>query len=146
MTDHASAGAVTDADTWQVLASALPNTSSVMTILTKPRRAAHDAPLDDIRRIFGLSEAELGDLFAVRRQSIEDWRKRGVPPSRRATLDHSADLARALERELIAAHIPQVVRTRDAWLGNKNILETLEASGVEKVYGYLHRLFAYTGS
>jgi hypothetical protein len=117
-----------------------------MTTLTKPRRTAHDAQLDDIRRIFGLSEAELGDLFAVRRQSIEDWRKRGVPPSRRATLDHIADLARALERELIPAHIPQVVRTRDAWLGNKNILETLEASGVEKVYGYLHRLFSYTGS
>jgi len=117
-----------------------------MTTLTKPRRVTHDGPLDDIRRIFGLSESELGDLFAVRRQSIEDWRRRGVPAARRATLDQIAGLARALERELIPAHIPQVVRTRDAWLGNKNILETLESSGVEKVYGYLHRLFSYAGS
>lgn len=117
-----------------------------MTTLTKPRRAAQDPTLDDIRRIFGLSEGELGDLFAVRRQSIEDWRKRGVPPTRRATLDQLVGLARALERELVPAHIPQVVRTRDAWLGNKNILETLESSGVEKVYGYLHRLFSYAGS
>jgi hypothetical protein len=117
-----------------------------MATLTKPRRTLTDPLLDDIRRIFGLSEGELGDLFTVRRQSIEDWRRRGVPAARRATLEQIADLARALERELIASHIPQVVRTRDAWLGNKNILETLEASGVEKVYGYLHRLFSYPGS
>lgn len=117
-----------------------------MTTLTKPRRTSHDAQLDDIRRIFGLSEAELGDLFAVRRQSIEDWRRRGVPAARRATLEQIAGLARALERELITSHIPQVVRTRDAWLGNKNILETLESSGVEKVYGYLHRLFSYANA
>ena len=116
-----------------------------MPTLTKTRRT-YEPMLDDIRRIFGLSEAELGDLFAVRRQSIEDWRKRGVPAARRATLEQFAGLARSLERELIPSHIPQVVRTRDAWLGNKNILETLESSGVEKVYGYLHRLFAYPGS
>ena len=117
-----------------------------MATLTKPRRTAHEPMLDDIRRIFGLSEAELGDLFAVRRQSIEDWRKRGVPAARRASLEQIAGLARALEREIIPSHIPQVVRTRDAWLGNKNILETIESSGVEKVYGYLHRLFSYAGS
>jgi len=116
-----------------------------MATLTKPRRT-HEPMLDDIRRIFGLSEAELGDLFAVRRQSIEDWRKRGVPAARRASLEQIAGLARALEREVIPSHIPQVVRTRDAWLGNKNILETIESSGVEKVYGYLHRLFTYAGS
>ncbi|MBV8082388.1 MAG: hypothetical protein JO293_02780 [Candidatus Eremiobacteraeota bacterium] len=116
-----------------------------MTTLTKSRRA-HEPALDDIRRIFGLSEAELGDLFAVRRQSIDDWRRRGVPVARRATLEQIAGLARALERELIPTHIPEVVRTRDAWLGNKNILETIESSGVEKVYGYLHRLFSYSGS
>jgi hypothetical protein len=116
-----------------------------MATLTKTRRV-HEPALDEIRRIFGLSEAELGDLFAVRRQSIEDWRRRGVPAARRATLEQIAGLARALERELIPTHIPEVVRTRDAWLSNKNILETIETGGVERVYGYLHRLFSYSGS
>lgn len=104
-----------------------------------------EAALDEIRSILKLSEAELADLFGVRRQSLGEWRVKGVPTARRATLGKLRDLARVLSRELLPDHIGEVVRTRDEWLGGRTILQTLTRDGVEPVYGYLHRLFSYTG-
>jgi len=101
--------------------------------------------LDQIRSTFDLSEGELGDLFGVRRQSIAEWRTNGVPLQRIATLEHVAALADVLRRELIPSHIPEIVRRKDAWLDNKSILQTIEYDGVDRVYGYLHRLFTYAG-
>ena len=42
--------------------------------------------------------------------------------------------------------IVPIVRTPDAWLGNRTILETLRAEGVDPIYAYLGRLFNYSGS
>ena len=101
--------------------------------------------LDQIQSIFALNESELGDLFGVRRQSLSEWREYGVPLRRLATVEHVAALARALRKELIASHIPEIVRRKDAWLGEKTILQTIAHEGVDRVYGYLHRLFNYVG-
>jgi hypothetical protein len=35
------------------------------------------------------------------------------------------------------------VRTPDAWLDGKTILQTIAEGGVEPVFAYLHRLFSY---
>ncbi len=56
-----------------------------------------------------------------------------------------ADLARVFQRNIIASRIPEVVTTSDAWLGNKTLLEVLEADGVDPIYSYPARLFAYQG-
>ncbi len=104
------------------------------------------AELDDIARIFGISETGLGRLFRVERQSVSEWRKKGVPLTRRASVERVADLARALEREIVPSRIPEVVNTKDKWLDGRSILETIAIGGPEPVYGYLHRLFAYGGA
>lgn len=110
------------------------------------RHVGPERLLDQIRSTFDLSEGELGDLFGVRRQSIAEWRTSGIPSQRIATLEHLAALAKVLRRELIPSHIPEIVRRKDAWLNNRSILQTIEHEGVDRVYGYLHRLFTYAGS
>lgn len=87
----------------------------------------------------------MADLFGVRQPSLAEWRSRGIPATRRASVERLHELARVLQREVLAARIPEIVRTRDEWLGGRSILEVIRAEGVEPVYGYLARLFAYAG-
>jgi hypothetical protein len=101
--------------------------------------------LDEIVATFGLSETELADLFGVRRPSLAGWREHGLPQARRATAERLHDLAMVFRRELIASRIAEIVRTKDDWLGGRTILETIKIDGPEHVYGYLHRLFSYSG-
>lgn len=101
------------------------------------------ALLDDIANTFGLSDTELADLFGVRRPSLAGWREHGLPQGRQATAERLHDLAKVFRREIIASRIPEIVRTRDEWLGDRSILETIRRDGVEPIYGYLRRLFAY---
>ncbi len=99
--------------------------------------------LDEIAETLGLKETELADLFGVRRPSVSGWREAGIPRTRQASVERLLDLARVLAREMKASRIPQIVRTKDEWLGGLTILETIARNGVEPIYGYLHRLFAY---
>ena len=111
-----------------------------------PSLAPDSRILDRIRDVFQLSEHELAALFCVQRQSISGWRENGVPQARRASLERLDDLARVIRDEVIQSRIPQIVRTKDAWLGNRTILETIRTDGPEAVCGYLARLFTYNGT
>lgn len=104
------------------------------------------AELTEIRQVFGLSKAELADLLGRRAQSVVEWETRGIPNDRRASVERLLDLARVFQKRVIASRIPEVVRTPDAWLGNRTILETLRAEGVDPIYAYLGRLFNYSGT
>jgi hypothetical protein len=50
---------------------------------------------------------------------------------------------RLFRHKLIASRIPEIVRTPDAWLNDRSILETLRLEGVDPIYAYLGRLFSY---
>jgi len=102
--------------------------------------------MDAIRDIFGISEAELADLFRLRRQSTQLWRTKGIPQTRQASVERCAELARAMQREIVPTRIPEIVRTKDAWLGGHTILETIAQRGPDAIYAYLHRLFSYTAT
>lgn len=111
-----------------------------------PRTLAPDAhELDEVCRILGLSQTELADLFHVRQPSLAQWRVSGIPANRRASVERLVEFARILERELIASRIPEIVRTLDDWLEGRSILQTIRERGVDPVYAYLSRLFAYQG-
>jgi hypothetical protein len=99
--------------------------------------------LDHIGDVFGLNDSGIGSLFNVQRQSVIGWREHGIPPGRRATVERLCDLADVLHREIIPTRIPEIVRTKDEWLGNRSILETIRAEGPEAIYSYLKRLFSY---
>ena len=116
-----------------------------MAVQLRPDPTASGELLDEIRATFALSESELADLFGVRRPSLVAWRTTGIPPARRATAERLQDLARVFHHHLLPTRIPGVVRTPDAWLGGRTILDVLKTEGPAPVYSYLGRLFAYDG-
>jgi len=101
--------------------------------------------LKEIREVFGLTKSEMADLLGRRAQSLIEWETRGVPQEKRASVERLLDLAHLFRRRVIASRIPEIVRTPDSWLGNRTILETLRADGVDPIYAYLGRLFHYSG-
>ncbi len=102
--------------------------------------------LDEIREVFGLTGSEMADLLGRRAQSISEWETRGIPREKRASVERLLDLAQVFRKRVIASRIPEIVRTPDAWLGNRTILETLRVDGVDPIYAYLGRLFGYSGT
>lgn len=102
--------------------------------------------LEEIREVFGLSRSELADLLGRRSQSLIEWETRGIPRDKRASVERLLDLAQIFRKRVIASRIPEIVRTPDAWLGNRTILETLRTAGVDPIYSYLGRLFSYSGT
>jgi hypothetical protein len=107
---------------------------------------ADDRALTEIRLVLDISEAQLADLFAIQRSSVEAWRKNGIPTARRAKVERLRDLVRVFVRDLKRSRIPEIVRTPDAWLDGRSILETIRIAGPDAVYSYLARLFSYSAS
>jgi transcriptional regulator with XRE-family HTH domain len=97
-----------------------------------------------VRDALGLSKTELGRLFGIRRQALDQW-NRGIPADRTAQVNRLVELAQFLQSRLVPARIPEIVRTAAKGLGGKTILEVLATSGVEPIYEYVARLAAYTG-
>jgi bifunctional DNA-binding transcriptional regulator/antitoxin component of YhaV-PrlF toxin-antitoxin module len=97
----------------------------------------------EIQEIFGLSQAEIAVLFGVSQSTIESWRASGIPKSRLAGVQRVHDLAQLIYKELKPSRIPEIIRTKDAWLGNRTAIEVIQAEGVASIYGYLARLFEY---
>jgi len=100
--------------------------------------------IDEIAKIFGLSDTALARLFDVSRQALAKWRRNGVPLSRGADVDRLLEVARVFKARLKAERIPQIVLTPAKGLGGKTVLGVLEGDGVEPVFRYLHRLYSYS--
>ena len=99
--------------------------------------------LSVIGRVFRVSDAEIGRLFGVSRQAVDQWRARGVPPARSADVDRVAEVARMLDGLFIADRIPQIVRTPGCGLGGRTVLDAIAASGAETVFEYIYWLAAF---
>ncbi len=112
-----------------------------MIVPTLHRKASRQ--LDRIRKVFDLSEHELASLLGLQRQSVTEWREKGIPSVRRASVERLLDLANVFAREVVQSRIAQIVRTSDDWLGGRSILDTIRIDGPEAVYAYLRRLFSY---
>ena len=63
--------------------------------------------------------------------------------TRAADVDRVRELSEVFLRKFIPARVPQIVRTPGKGLGGKSVLEVVAESGVEPIYAYLERLFAY---
>jgi hypothetical protein len=82
--------------------------------------------LDEIEASFGLSKTELGRLFGVSRQAVDQWRARGVPGDRQekaATIAATADL---LSHQLKAERLPGIARRPAPAYGGLTMLEMIE--------------------
>ncbi len=119
-----------------------------MTKLTYPHSQGVDAneQLRFIAETFGLSETELGRLLHVTRQSVTKWRERGIPPKRSAQVDRIVEVAQFLQRRLIPARIPEIVRTPAKGLEGATMLSVLRDQGAEAIFLYVTRLAANANS
>ena len=66
--------------------------------------------LDEIQGAFGLTKTELGRLFGVSRQAVDQWRARGVPGNRQEKAGPMAAIADLLSRQLKAERMPGIAR------------------------------------
>ena len=100
--------------------------------------------LSEIQTTMGLNTAELGRIFGVTRQAVDQWQTKGVPAERVAEVERVRDVARVLFEELIPERIPNVVRTPAKGLDGRTMLEVLaEPEGADRVRGYLARLYSF---
>ena len=99
--------------------------------------------LVEIQEILGFSQDEIAALFRIDQSTLALWRDSGIPKSRLAEVERLHDLAQLLYKELKPSRIPEIIRTKDAWLGNRTVIEVIRAGGVAPIYGYLARLFEY---
>jgi hypothetical protein len=97
--------------------------------------------LDPIAGSLGLSETELGRLFGVRRQAIQQWRERGIPSARQAKATRIAAIAELLEHQLKPERIPGIVRRPAPAYGGISALEMIEDDRHEQLYEIVRRSF-----
>jgi transcriptional regulator with XRE-family HTH domain len=107
------------------------------------RSMGADLTLRRIAEVFDLNNTELGVLFGVTRQAVDQWRTRGIPPERRADVDRIREIAELYNREFLPERIPQIVRRPVEALNGRTALEALAKDGPGAVREYLGRTFAF---
>jgi hypothetical protein len=93
-----------------------------------------------VQKVFQLSPAELGQLFGVRRPTIEQWLSAGVPIRYAAVVDRTAEIAIYLNRLFKSERLPIVAREKLTGLGNRSMLEVLRTEGADPMYAFLRGL------
>ncbi|MEA2663066.1 MAG: hypothetical protein QOI11_10 [Candidatus Eremiobacteraeota bacterium] len=108
------------------------------------RRGIHE--LVFIMAAFGLSPAETGRLFHVRRQAVNAWMHEGVPLPRLAQVGRVAQAAEALRGFFKPERLPAIVRGAMPALERRSILETIATRGTEPVLQLVEELRSWTPS
>jgi hypothetical protein len=97
--------------------------------------------LDPIAETLELTETELGGLFGVSRQAVGQWRERGVPSNRMATVTTVAAICDLLSHQLKGERIPGIARRpADAYDG-LSILEMIRRGRQDELLRMVWRSF-----
>jgi hypothetical protein len=92
----------------------------------------------------GLSPAETGRIFGVRRQAVNAWLREGVPQTRLADVARIAQATVALRGFFKPERLPAIVRGAMPDLGQRSVLETLAMHGAEPVLRLVDALRSWT--
>jgi hypothetical protein len=84
-------------------------------------------PLRRLIDAFELSKTELGSLFGVRRQAVDQWLERGVPAERQEKVQTLLAIADLLERKLKPGRLAGVARRPADAYGGKTMLDMIAA-------------------
>jgi hypothetical protein len=84
-------------------------------------------PLQRLMDAFELSKTELGSLFGVRRQAVDQWLERGVPAERQEKVQTLMAITDLLERKLKPGRLAGVARRPADAYGGKTMLELIAA-------------------
>ena len=99
------------------------------------------ALLDEIQDVFGLTKTELGRLFGVSRQAVDQWRARGIPGSRQEKAATVAAVGDLLAHSLKAERIPGVARRPARAYGRRTMLEMIERDRHRELHEAVRRSF-----
>jgi hypothetical protein len=99
--------------------------------------------LDRIREILQLSGPELGSVFGVSRQAIDQWRDNGVPPEKLAAIDRVSETVDELSKRFKPLRLPAIVRAPMPILDNRSILRTLHDDGPAAIFEFFRRWSSY---
>lgn len=101
-------------------------------------------PLERLQEALGLSAAELGQLFGVSRQAIDQWKVRGIPADRRHKLADLVGVVDLLERKTKAGRLPLIARRPAAAFDGRTLLEMAEADRHEELREKVERAFDWS--
>jgi hypothetical protein len=82
-------------------------------------------PLRRLMDAFELSKTEVGSLFGVRRQAVDQWLERGMPSERQDKVQTLMAIADLLERKLKPGRLAGVARRPADAYGGKTMLEMI---------------------
>ncbi|MGA3221982.1 MAG: hypothetical protein ABSE77_23440 [Acidimicrobiales bacterium] len=101
-------------------------------------------PLERLQDALGLSTAELGEVFGVSRQAIDQWRARGVPPERRAKVANLLAVVDLLDRKLKPGRLPLVARRPAGAFGGRSLLEFAASDEHAELRNKVERAFDWS--
>lgn len=116
------------------------------TVLLDSRQAHAATLLDQIQATLDLTTTETGRLFGVRRQAIEQWRKKGVPAARQEKAAAAAAVADLLAHMLKPERIPGVARRPAEAYGGMTMLEMIERDRHAELLERVRRSFDWAAT
>jgi DNA-binding transcriptional regulator YiaG len=108
--------------------------------------AYHTEAVRQLRRIRGvlqLSGPELGSVFGVTRQAIDQWCDNGIPPEQLASIDRVSETVDELSKRFKPLRLPAIVRAPMPILDNRSILRTLKDDGPSAIFEFFRRWSSY---
>ena len=102
--------------------------------------------LERLTAAWQLSVTDVGRLFGVARQAVQQWLVDGVPPARQPKLATVLRIADLLERNLLPERVPAVVRTPAVAYGNRSILHAIGDDTHEAAFQAVERSFDWAAS
>lgn len=107
----------------------------------------HDADaLKRLMTLFRLSKTELGELFGVSRQAVDQWLARGVPADRQEKLATVCAIADLLERKLKPDRIPGIARRPADAYGGKTMLGLIAEDRQDELLGLVRASFDWSAA
>lgn len=104
-----------------------------------------EPPLVRVRELFNLTNAELGELFGVKRQAVDQWEQTGdVPSARSQKLLDLLAVGELLNRKLKPGRLPLVARKRAADYGGNTMLDMVRADRSAELRALTERAFDWS--
>lgn len=103
-------------------------------------REVRTAPLHRLTKLWDLSNAAAARLFGVSRQAFSKWLHSGSPADRADDVARVAAITDLLDRYVKRERIPAVVRRPAPVLGNRSIIDMLEAGEYQKAGAAVERM------
>lgn len=102
--------------------------------------------LEAIQETLALSKTELGELFGVSRQAIDQWRDDGLPSSRQAKVAAVSAICDLLAHRLKGERIPGVARRPAAGYGGLNMLQMISRDRHEELLERIRASFDWSAT